>query len=240
MKFLPCLFVALAFGPIAALPAAAQQGAGAGAVAPMASLTVSAEGHVDAAPDMAVVSVGVTTTGETAAGALAENSDRVAALLATLKRQGIEARDIQTSGLNLNPVFDKDGQKAGRQEITGYRVSNVVTVRVRALDRLGPVLDQMVENGANQLNGLSFGLSEPGPLQDQARERAVAEALRRARLLADAAGVELGRIVTIQEGGSSPGSQPMFAREAAMAVPVAGGEVSVQASVTIVFELAGQ
>lgn len=237
MKSLTFLFCALALMPLATLPVAAQQSVS--TPAPMASLTVSAEGRVDAAPDMALVSLGVTTMGKTAAEALAQNNTQVAALLAALETLGIEARDIQTSGLSLNPVFDAPDRNGGRQEITGYQVSNMVTVRVRALDQLGTVLDQMVKEGANQLNGLSFALSEPEPLQDEARARAVAEALRRARLLAAAAGVDLGRIVTISEGGSYQNPQPMFAREAAMGVPVAGGEVSVEASVTIVFELAG-
>jgi uncharacterized protein YggE len=204
------------------------------------SLTVAGEGHVDLPPDMAMISLGVTTEADTAAAALAANNAAQAEVLAVLAAAGIEPRDIQTSGLNLNPVWDNRSYSDGRQRIRGYSVSNIVTIRVRKLDSLGGLLDKVVTTGANQLNSLTFGLSDPKPAMDEARKRAVADALDRARLYADAAGVTLGPLVSLSEGGAYQQPQPMFRRDAAMesAVPVAGGEVGIVASVSVTFEIA--
>jgi uncharacterized protein YggE len=217
------------------LPALAQE---VPAAVQAAVLTVTGEGSVAAAPDMATISVGVISRGEAAAEALSANNAQVAALLDLLAAAGIEARDIQTSGLNLGPIYAASGPNGGDQVVSGYQVSNMVTVRVRDLDGLGALLDRIVGAGANQLNGIGFGLADPGPIEDRAREKAVAEALRKAGLLAEAAGMKLGGIRSVTEGGSyGGGPQPMFARDAMAAVPVAQGEVSVTASVSITFDL---
>lgn len=217
------------FGPAAAHAEAAAPAA--------AVLSVSGEGRVATAPDMATISVGVESRGAGAAEALAANSADLAAVLDLLGAAGIEGRDIQTSGLNLGPVYAPRDSSGGEMTVAGYQVSNVVTVRVRDLASLGTLLDLIVGGGANQLNGIQFGIAEPGPLEDRARAAAVAEAMRKAALLADAAGMRLGSIRSLSEGGGYGGPQPMFARDAVSAVPVAGGEVAVSASVTISFEL---
>lgn len=206
---------------------------------PVPTITVTGEGRVDAAPDMATVTLGVTTQARTASEALSSNSANLTTVLDNLRAAGIEARDIQTTGLSLNPSWQYD-QSGGNGRITGYVASNGVTVRVRALDRLGAVLDAAVKDGANTLNGIEFGLAEPGPAMDEARKRAVEEARRRAELLTAAAGVKLGRIVTISEGGGYAPPMPMYRAEAASAapVPVAAGEITTSASVTVVWELA--
>ena len=205
------------------------------------TLSVSGEGRVDLPPDMATVSLGVTTDGDTAAAALAANNDAQAKVLAALTAAGVEARDVQTSGLNLNPIWDNVSRLDGRQRIRGYTASNTVTIRVRKLDDLGALLDAVVTTGANQLNGLSFGLADPRPAMDEARRRAVADAIARAKLYADAAGVTLGPIVTLAEGGGYQEPQPMYRRDMAMelAVPIAGGEVGVTATVQITFAIGG-
>lgn len=203
------------------------------------TITVSGEGRVDAAPDMATINLGVTTQARTASEALAANSASLTTVLDNLRAAGIEARDIQTTGLSVNPSWQYD-QSGGNGRITGYVATNGVTVRVRALDTLGGVLDAAVKDGANTLNGIEFGLAEPGPAMDEARTRAVGDARRRAELLTAAAGVKLGRIVTISEGGGYAPPMPMYRAEAASAapVPVAAGEITASASVTVVWELA--
>ncbi len=130
------------------------------AEAPVPQISVTGEGRVDVAPDMATVSLGVTTQGATAAEAMAANSAAVQAVLDRLTAAGIAARDVQTTGLSLNPLWSNydSGQQ---QKIEGYAAANMVTVRVRALDGLGGVLDAAVSDGANTLNGLSFGLATP-------------------------------------------------------------------------------
>jgi uncharacterized protein YggE len=204
-----------------------------------ARITVTGEGRAEASPDMATISIGVTTQGVTAAEAMAANSEQLATVLANLRAAGIEERDLQTSGLSLNP--DWQGYDNAPPRITGYTASNQLNVRVRALDSLGTVLDAAVKDGANTLNGLIFGTSQEEALLDEARKRAVQNAIARAELLATAAGVELGRVVSISEGGGYAPPVPMFrmGADAAMAapVPVAGGELSLSASVTMVWDL---
>ncbi len=203
-----------------------------------ARITVTGEGRVEAAPDMATVSLGVVTEGTTAAEAMAANTIQLAAVLEQLKMGGIEDRDIQTSGLSLNPNWQQT-EADPTPRIVGYQASNMLTVRVRKLDQLGTVLDKTISDGANSFNGLTFGLSDPAPALDEARKRAVTDAMARAKLLTQAAGLTLGPVVSISEGGGFGGPQPMYRMDAAAAspVPVAAGEVSTVASVTMVFEL---
>jgi uncharacterized protein YggE len=205
-----------------------------------ATITVTGEGTVTAAPDLATVSLGVTTQGGTASEAMAANSAALSAVLERVKAAGVEDRDIQTSALNLNPNWaGTDGSSV--PTIQGYVAMNQLQVRVRDLAKLGPVLDAAIADGANTLNGVSFGLQDPDPAMDQARKDAVAEARARAELLTAAAGVALGRIVSISESGGYAPPMPMYRMEAAMAeapVPVEGGEVGVTANVTVVWEIA--
>lgn len=231
MRYLPalCLAVALPF----AAPVLAEDRA-------PATITVTGEGQVTAAPDLATVSLGVTTEGVTAAAAMDANSAALAAVLERIKAAGIEERDVQTSNLSLNPNWQQpDVNKPAR--IVGYVASNQLTLRVRELDKLGGILDAAIGDGANTLNGIGFGLDDPEPELNKARVDAVQEAKARAQLLVGAAGAKLGRIVSMSEsGGYNPGPMPMYRMAegmAADAVPVAAGEVGLTASVTITFEI---
>lgn len=223
---------ALTLAALLALPAAV-------ASAESPRLTVTGEGIVAARPDMATISLGVTTEGATAAAAMAGNSEELGRVLARLREAGIEDRDLQTSGLSLNPNWTQP-RDGGTPQIRGYVASNLLTVRVRTLDRLGEILDRAVSDGANTLHGVSFGLTEPQPALDEARKRAVARAQATARLLTDAAGVTLGPVLSISEGNGYEPPRPMYREAAALAaapVPVAEGEVETSARVTMVFEL---
>lgn len=201
-------------------------------------ITVTGDGAVDAAPDLAELSVGVTTTAETASEAMAQNSAALAVVLERLKAAGIAERDLQTSSLSLNPNWTGyDNNTPPR--ITGYTAVNQLTVRIRAIDNLGVVLDTAITDGANTVNGLSFGLADPRPAMDRARVAAVADARAKAELLVQAAGAGLGKIVSISEGGgySQPGPMVKAQMADSARVPVAGGEVSTIAQVTVVFEI---
>lgn len=206
--------------------------------APAAQITVTGEGVVDGIPDIATLSLGVTTMGDTAAAAMAANTESLTAVMARLVAAGVAERDLQTTNLSINPNWSSY-DNGSRQRIDGYTASNQLTVRIRDLAALGSILDAAVQDGANTLNGLAFGLSEPRPAMDAARKAAVEDARARATLLVEAAGAKLGRIVSISEGGGYTQPMPMFrqAAEAASPVPVAAGEVATSASVTIVFEI---
>ncbi len=230
------VLAALAALQMVALPALAQTpAADAGG-----RISVSAEGRVDAAPDIATISLGVVTQGETAAAAMAANTERLAVVLEQLRAGGIAERDLQTSGLSLGPQYQhyRDG---AAPRITGYEASNQLTVRVRDLSGLGGVLDKAIGDGANSFNGLSFGLADPQPALDEARVRAVHEARRKAEMMAAAAGQKLGALLSLDEsGGGAP--QPMYrmraeAASASADVPVAGGEVSYSVTVSAIWKL---
>jgi hypothetical protein len=210
------------------------------ALAEGATITVIGEGVVEAVPDMATVSLGVMAQADTAKAAMDETSEGVGALIDLLAGAGIEPSDIQTSGLSLNPLWDQSSYESGTPRVSGFQAMNTVSVRVRALDGLGALLDDALESGANMFNGLSFGLQEPGPRLDEARAEAVADARRKAELLAAAAGVELGGIVSIAETANMAVPMPMYRMDTAMseAVPVAAGEMAVTAMVTITWRIA--
>ncbi|MFV0358597.1 SIMPL domain-containing protein [Tropicimonas sp.] len=206
-----------------------------------AILTVQGEGRVAAPPDMATVTFGVVTEDTEAAAAIRRMGEQATAVLARIEAAGIAAADMQTTGMSLEPRWTSY-QSLPRQEaarIEGYTASTEVSVRVRDLQKLGGLLDATVGDGANLLRGLTFGLQDPVPSEDAARTRAVADATRKAALLAGAAGVRLGRIRSIDEFGTS---QPMMMRMAADAyagesMPTAAGEVAVTAGVRIVWEV---
>jgi uncharacterized protein len=200
------------------------------------TITVTGEGIVETAPDQATVALGVTTNAETAVAALAANSEAMTKMMEQLRAAGVAAADLQTSNLSLNPNWTSYGSSSS-SEISGYVASNMLNVRVRDLAELGAILDAAVTDGANTMNGITFGLSEPNPVMNEARTRAVADATSRATVLATAAGASLGPIVSITEGGTFPGPAPMFRAEST-AVPVATGELAMTASVTVTFEIA--
>jgi uncharacterized protein len=201
-----------------------------------ATITVTGEGIVETTPDQATISLGVTTNAETAVAALAANSEAMAKMMEQLKAAGVAQADLQTSNLSLNPNWSNYSSSSSA-EIDGYVATNMLNVRVRDLEALGTILDAAVSDGANTMNGITFGLSEPNPVMNEARTRAVADATSRATVLAMAAGATLGPIVSITEGGTFPGPAPMFRAEST-AVPIATGELAMTASVTVTFEIA--
>lgn len=203
------------------------------------TLTVTGDATVARAPDQAMLSIGVTTVAETAAEALAQNSEAMRTVIDRLKAAGIADADLQTAGLSVTPNWTGYDSSSTGPTISGYTASNSVNVRISALDGLGAVLDAAVADGANTLNGLTFGLADPRPAMDEARQAAVADAMAKATLLAEAAGVKLGDILSISEGGGYGAPMPAFKADAAGApVPIQQGEVSYSASVTIVWSIA--
>jgi len=206
---------------------------------PPARLTVTGSGQASAQPDMATVTLGVSTRAATATEAMAQNAEAQGMVIAALKAEGIEARDIQTSGLNLSPVMDYSDQ-GQPPKLTGYGAQNSVTVRVRDIAGLGAVLDKLVASGANEIGGIVFSREDMTEAEDQARSAAVTEARRRAEVMARAAGMELGRLISLSEASSAGAPRPMMAMRAevqAADTPIEAGELAVSANVTAVFAM---
>ena len=229
---LPALLLAVAVPTVAAEHAAMT-----GDTAHPTTLTITAEGRVDRAPDVAELSGGVVTQAPTAAAALAANATRMTSVIAAIRRAGIADRDIQTTGLNLQPQY-----KYGDNQppvLTGYQVNNTVSLKVRKLTAAGTLVDALVAAGANQINGPTFRVDDAEGTLDAARRAAIATARSRAELYATATGMHVARIRSIAEGSTeAPAPRPMMmARAKADDTPVAPGEVSLGASVTVVFEL---
>ena len=202
-------------------------------------IVVVGEGSVSTAPDMAVVNIGVSREARKAGDALSEASAAMDTVLARISGAGIEPRDVQTTNVSLSPLWQHNNDGSAPR-VTGYVATNDLSVRVRDLDALGGLLDAVVGDGANALNGISFAVADPRPLEDQARIEAVHDAITKAGLLASAAKITLGPIQSISEAGAAPPEQPMFrgAMMEAAAVPVAAGEIDIHQSVTIVFGIA--
>jgi hypothetical protein len=200
-------------------------------------LSVNAEGSSEAAPDMATISLGVSTEGATAQAALAENARRMDALIQALRRAGLAERDIQTTNVSVYPQQQYRDGEAPR--ITGYQANNTVTARVRDLDRLGRIIDAAVAAGGNTVNGVSFSHQNPDAQLDIARRNAIAEARRRAELYADALGMSVARVVAVSESGASspPVAYPVERMAVADATPIAPGEIETSVSVSVTFEL---
>ena len=236
------LILALALAAALPMTANAQTSTPAIAQAEGTLLSVSATGEASRTPDIATLSTGVVTQAADANTAMRDNATQMDRVMAALRAAGIAERDIQTSGINLNPQYRYAENMP--PAITGYQASNTVNVKVRELAKLGKVLDTLVAQGANQINGPSFGLDKPEAALDEARLAAVKKAQAQARTYANALGLQVKRIISISEGGASLPRPPMpmmraMAADAGYAkeTSVAPGESSVSVSVEMVFEL---
>lgn len=204
------------------------------------TISVSGEGVVLATPDMAELTIGVSREARLADVALDGVAEGVAAVFEVLDAAGIEPRDRRTTGLSLQPRWARDSSSNSAPRIAGYVASNRVTVRVRDLDALGALISDTVGDGANTLSGLSFTIADSAPLEREARRLAVADARDKAELYAEAAGVELGALMSIGDGGVfRPRPGPVMAEMAMRsdAMPVAEGEMEVRAGVSMVYEI---
>ena len=203
------------------------------------TITMSGTGSVKGPPDMAEITAGVTSQAPTAAAALAANTANMNRVFAALEKQGIARRNIQTSNFSVSPSYtNRTPNETPR--LTGYQVSNQLHIILEDVTKLGAALDALVTAGSNQMHGLNFSIKEQAPLLAKARAAAVADARTRAQQYAAAAGVTLGPVQSISESGGEP-PRPMY-RMMAMAaqessVPVASGEESVSANVTVVWEI---
>jgi uncharacterized protein len=204
------------------------------------TLSLSGHGEVRTTPDIASLSVGVITNAQTATAALNANNKAMQSVLDSLNAAGIAARDIQTSNLTVSQRYDNRSDGNSQAQTAGFDASNNVSIVIRDLGALGKILDQVVNAGANQVNGISFGIDNEEPKLDDARKLAVKEARRKAQLYAAASGVVLGNVLTISENGAyQPQSGAVFkARaESADSVPIAQGEQVLAVDVNVTWEI---
>jgi uncharacterized protein YggE len=185
----------------AALPALAQAQDNVPARAALSGtrLDISASGTASRVPDLAIISAGVVTRSSTATGAIADNAARMERVRAALKRAGIADRDIQTSSINLNPDYRYENNQP--PVLTGYQASNTVSVKFRDIRNSGRILDALVAEGANQINGPSLTIDKPQAAYDEARVKAIAAGRARAELYARALGMRVTRLLSVSEGG---------------------------------------
>lgn len=232
------LAFALALGAIGMSTASAATNAPAIATLDGTLLSVSAQAEARRTPDIAVLSTGVVTQAADANAAMRANAEQMNKVVAAIRAAGIEARDVQTSGINLNPQY----RYAENQPptITGYQASNTVNITVRDIARLGKILDALVATGANQVNGPSFDVEDKESALDEARRAALEKAQARASMYAKSLGMQVRRIVSISEGGRIDVPVPMMRMKAMAAdaeTSVSPGENVLSMNLDVVFEL---
>ena len=235
------IFAALALAG-AALPAAVLAQGATTIAQPIAGtrLDVSATGEVSRVPDLAIISAGVVTRSATATGAISENAARMERVRAALKRAGIADRDIQTSSINLNPDYRYVENQP--PVLTGYQASNNLSVRFRDIRNSGRILDALVAEGANQINGPNLTIDKPEQAMDEARVKALAVGQARAELYARSLGKRVVRLLSVSESGGYAVPPPMPMMRAQMADSAAKttidpGEQQIQVSIAMSFEL---
>ena len=228
------LAAALAFAGLAGT-ACAQQGTDG------TLLSISAHAEASRVPDVATLSAGVVTQSTDANTAMRDNAAQMDKVMAAIRAAGIEARDVQTAGVNVHPQYDyRDGSTP---RITGYQASNTVNVTVRDIGELGDVLDALVASGANQVHGPSFDVDDKDGAYDEARRAALQKARARADMYAQALGMRVRRIASISEGGGfgPPMPMPMMAMDAVQesraSTPISPGEATLSVNLDVVFEL---
>jgi len=199
------------------------------------SVSVTGEASITSAPDIAVLQSGVTSQAKTARDAMSASAKLMSTVLAALKESGVAENDIKTSRLRLDPVRDPNKHPTS---IIAFEATSLLAVRLRDVNKSADILDKMIGAGANVVTGINFDVSETSKLLDQARAEAIADARRKAEIYAKAAGVSLGRPLSISEGSiSRPKMQDYAMRAAPAAMPIAAGEEKIGITVSVSYEL---
>jgi len=213
---------------------------------PLARILVTGQGNVDVAPDMAVLTLTVTREAETARAALDANSAAMNDVLAAMKAEGIETRDLQTTGFSIQPRYSYPSPKSSAERappsIVGYTVYNSLTVRIRDIGAVGAILDTSVTLGVNEGGNIMLTNEDPSAAITQARINAMQDAMAKAKTLAEAAGVKPGKLLEISEQSYNPRPMLMAGAEMGMArsadaVPVATGENTYRVTVNVSYAI---
>lgn len=211
------------------------------------TISISGEGKVSAVPDLAQIELGVTTQGSTASDVQNQSTNKINKIIDFVKKQGVPQEDITTSQFSMYPTYDYTN---GKNDINGYQANQTISIKIRGVDKskdqLNKVLGGVTDQGANQINGVTFTFNDPDELRQQAREKAITKAKEKAAELAKISGISLGRLITVSESyGGMPIGMPYAASGmgggAAMmdsATPnVEPGSQDITATMTVVFEV---
>lgn len=229
---------ALAAALVTALFAAAPGAATADSHGGSRQLAFSVSGHASAAPDMAVIMVGVEAEAKSAAEAMAQQAERMTTVMETAAAAGVKAKDIQTTSISLSPVYVSKQSYDGPPQVSGYRASNMVEITLHTLDSVGPMLDRLVSAGADRIEGVRFELEDTSALETAARVAAVEAMKERRRFYAEDAGMPVGDLIALQEGGGGPILEkgPMM-RLTQASTPVAPGDITATVVLNVVYRL---
>ncbi len=199
-------------------------------------ITVTGSAEVKAKPDVAYVTFGVQTEAATAAAAAQENARLTNAVIDAIVRSGIARAEIETAQYSVSPIID---YQKSPPTTTGYRVSNQIRVRVKDLTKVGPLIDTAIAAGANNVQGVTFDILDPSAIRREALVQAMQQAQADARLIADTLNVKLGKVISVTESGPvipRPVELGVMRAEAAP-TPIIPGQVTVSASVTVVYSI---
>jgi uncharacterized protein YggE len=201
---------------------------------PPPAISVTGEANVSVAPDQAQIDGGVTSDAKTAREASEANNAAMGKVLLALKGAGIDEKDYQTSRLSLQPQFAANYKPSDRAGIVSFRASNRVMVRIRDVTKVANVIDVLVGAGANEIGGINFTVTQASKHLDEAREKAIADARRKAEIYAKAAGVTLGEPISIaEEGAPTPVFRGKMAAPMAAGAAVAQGEETLSVTVSV-------
>ncbi|HXQ45503.1 MAG TPA: SIMPL domain-containing protein [Caulobacteraceae bacterium] len=238
MKKLMFALVGLASLAMASL-AEAQAAPAASSMFQATTLAISADGQSKITPDQASITLGVQVTDATAQAAMRDDAAQMTGVMAALRAAGVPDKDVQTSNISLQAQYTYIQNQPPK--LTGYQASNDVVITVEDLAKLGPVIDAVTANGANQVSGISFQLKDPTAAEDQARQAAVKALQAKADLYAQATGYHIVRLVNLTEGAPEQSApirpMTMASVRAAAPTPVSAGQLTVDITVSAVYEL---
>ncbi len=214
-------------------------------------ITTSGTAHIDVVPDLAILSFAVSTERPTSTAAASENAAAAQAVVAELKTQDVDQKDIRTTSVTLTPIFDENRDANGRlvkRTLRAYQARNALEVRVRAIDKAGALAQHLIGKGANTFNGLSFEIEHPEPKLKALQAEAAKDALANAHSYADALGLKLVRVIEIVPNGSEapsyrmPPAPRMLAKMASAeqepaAIPMEPGVQRLESMVSVTWEL---
>ena len=216
----------------------AQAASQAGSMFQATTLAISADGQSKITPDQATITLGVQVTDATAQGAMRDDAAQMTGVMAALRGAGVPDKDVQTSNISLQAQYTYVQNQPAK--LTGYQASNDVVITVEDLAKLGPIIDAVTAGGANQVSGINFTLKDPTAAEDQARQAAVKALQAKADLYAQATGYRVARLVNLTEGEAIQPIRPMMMASvrAQAPTPVSAGQLTVDVTVSAVYELA--